>query len=186
MGESRGAHRRRLLVVVGGAVMVLLVGTAVGVLVARPSTSGSATRLVGARHLALAVPVTWKTEVQDGSFCPAIEPHTVDFYTPLGDGQGVGSCAVQGGASWPAEDSVSVYAIKKSTGGARLAHRSPTGMIGGMPYYLLDSRQTGPGVARRLVVPAAGVDFLVGAATRDAADALLATIRTVPAGTQLR
>jgi hypothetical protein len=81
---------------------------------------------------------------------------------------------------------VSVYTNKPPAGGPHLPRRSPTGTIDGMPYYLLDTRQTGPGVARRLVVPAAGVDFLVGAGTREAADALLATIRTVPAGTQLR
>jgi hypothetical protein len=134
--------------------------------------------------MALAVPSNWKTDVESGSFCPPTDPGTVEFFTPLHRGEGVGSCVVPIGASWPAQNSVSVYT--RSSGGVRTPHHAPSGTVHGLPYYIYDSRQSGPGVAMTLSVPGAGVSFLVGAADRDAASALLATIRFVPAGTRLR
>lgn len=179
-----GASTRQVWVT--GLALVAAAALAAGFVIAHRSAS-EGTRLVGARGVALAVPVSWKSEVQEGSFCAAMEPHTVEFYTPLQDDQGVGSCAVPTGGSWPAEDSLSVYTDPVTPRSARRhANRTPSGMVGGMPYYLLDGHMSGPGVARQLVIPAVGVDFLAGAATREAADRLLETVRAVPPGTNLR
>ena len=153
-------------------------------LVSCNDSSPPATRLVGAHRMALEVPADWKTYVQQGSFCPPVDPGTVEFFTPLQPGQGVGSCAVPIGGSWPAEDSVSIFT--KSTGGGRTPDHPPSGTVHGMAYFVSDSRQSGPGVAITLSVPEVGVSFLVGASDRDAAMDLLATIRYVPAGTRLR
>jgi hypothetical protein len=139
---------------------------------------------VGAHRIALAVPADWKTDVEEGSFCPPTDAGTVEFFTPLRRGEGVGSCATPIGASWPAQDSVSVYT--RSSGGVRTPRQAPSGTVHGLPYYISDSRQSGPGVAMTSSVPGAGVSFLVGAADRDEATALLATIHVVPAGTRLR
>lgn len=147
-------------------------------------SSSSPTRLVGAHRVALAVPADWKTSVERGSFCAPTNPRTVQFFTPLHPGEGVGSCAIPNGASWPAENSVSIYT--KFSGGVRTPHGAASGKVAGMPYYISDSRQSGPGVALTLTLPRAGVAFLVGATTRDAGKALLATVRYVPAGTPLR
>jgi hypothetical protein len=153
-------------------------------LVSCNDSSPTPTRLVGAHRLALAVPADWETEVQHGSFCPPVDPATVEFFTPLQPWQGVGSCAVPIGTSWPAENSVSIYT--KATGGGRTPDHPPSGTVHGLPYFVSDSRQSGPGVALTLSVPEAGVSFLVGAADREAAMDLLATIHYVPAGTPLR
>jgi hypothetical protein len=153
-------------------------------LVSCNDSSPTLTRLVGAHRVALAVPAGWKTDVGQGSFCAPVEPATVRFFTPLQPRQGVGSCAIPSGASWPAENSVSIYT--KSTGGVRTPDHPPSGTVHGMPYFVSDSRQSGPGFAMTLSVPEAGVSFLVGAADREAAMDLLATIRYVPAGTRLR
>jgi hypothetical protein len=154
------------------------------VLASCSGSSTTATRSVGAYRVALTVPAEWKTDVEHGSFCAPTVPGTVQFFTPLHRGEGVGSCAVPAGASWPAQNSVSVYT--RSSGGVRTPHRPQSGTVHGMPYYITDSRESGPGVAETLSVPGAGVSFLVGAADRDAAMALLATVRYVPAGTRLR
>lgn len=149
-----------------------------------PSASASSpTRLVGAHRIALAVPTDWKTSVERGAFCATIAPKTVQFFAPIRHG-GAGSCAIPRGVSWPAEDSVSIYT--RSTGGITSPGGAPAGKGAGMPYYISNSRQYGPGVALTLTVPRAGVAFLVGARTRDEATALLATIRRVPTGTPLR
>jgi hypothetical protein len=161
--------------------MVLLV-SAVSLLTACNGSSSTPARLVGAHRVALVVPADWMTEVQRGSFCPPTDGGTVEFFAPVHGG--VGSCAVPDGASWPAENSVSIYT--RSSGGVGAPHGAPSGMVHGMSYYTSDSRQAGPGVALTLTVPEAGVAFLVGAANRDAANALLATVRYVPAGTPLR
>jgi hypothetical protein len=58
--------------------------------------------------------------------------------------------------------------------------------VHGLPYYIAEVRQSGPGVAVGVSVPQADVSFLVGAPDRKTAEALLATIRFVPAGTRLR
>jgi hypothetical protein len=79
-----------------------------------------------------------------------------------------------------------VSIFTRSSGGVPTPRIAPSGRVNGMPYYVADSRETGPGVALTLTIPGAGVAFLVGAATRDAAKALLATIRSVPPGTRLR
>lgn len=163
------------------AALVVLAGFA---LAACNGSSPTGTRLVGAHRVALAVPADWKTDVEEGSFCPPTDPKTVEFFTPLQPREGVGSCATPIGASWPAQNSVSIYT--QSTGGVRTPHHPPSGTVHGMPFYVSDSRQSGPGFAMTLSVPGAGVSFLVGAADRDAAKALLATIRFVPAGTRLR
>lgn len=147
-------------------------------------SSPSPTRLVGAHRVALAVPADWKTDVQSGSFCPPTDPKTVEFFTPLQHHEGVGSCAIPGGASWPAQDSVSIYT--RSSFGVRTPHQPPSGTVHGMPYYISDSTQSGPGIAMTLNVPEAGVAFLVGAEDHAAARRLLATIRYEPPGTRLR
>jgi hypothetical protein len=161
--------------------LVLIAGFA---LAACSGSSPTPTRLVGAHRVALAVPADWKTDVEEGSFCAPTDPGTVEFFTPLQRGDAVGSCATPIGASWPAQDSVSVYTC--SLGGVRTPHHAPSGSVHGLPYYISDSSQSGPGVAMTLSVPGAGVSFLVGAADRDNAMALLATIRFVPAGARLR
>jgi hypothetical protein len=141
------------------------------------STPTAAPRLVGAHRVALVVPATWKTDVEQGGTCPPTSPETVQSFAPLQGG--VGSCSVPVGASWPAQDSVSIYT---SMSGIQNPHGAPSGSVHGFAYYISDSRQSGPGVARYLVVPQARVAFLVGAATRQGADSLLATIRFAPAG----
>jgi hypothetical protein len=148
-----------------------------------PARTSRDTRLVGARHVALAVPLDWKTHVEQGDYCPPTAPKTVEFFAP-NHGGGIGSCSVPIGAAWPAQKSVSIYT--KSSGGVRTPHGAPSGTVHGMPYYISDDRQSGPGMALTLTVPRAGVAFLVGAATRAAANALLATVQYVPAGTRLR
>jgi hypothetical protein len=55
-----------------------------------------------------------------------------------------------------------------------------------MPYYIFDSKISGTGVAETLDIPQVGVSFLVGGRDHAAANALLATIRYVNAGTRLR
>lgn len=137
------------------------------------------TRLVGAHRVALAVPADWKTEVQKGGYCPPTDPKRVEFFGPI-EGA-VGSCVIPDGASWPANNSVSVYTL-----GVRTPHAAPSGTLHGMPYYIADSKQEGSGFAMTLTVPAARVAFLVGAKDRDAAKALLRTVRFVPPGTTLR
>lgn len=146
-------------------------------------SSGESTRLVGAHRIALAVPAEWKTQVERGAYCLPTKPKTVQFFA-VPTHRAVGSCVVPDGASWPAQDSVSVYTGADETVGT--PHSAPAGRLHGMPYYIADSRQTGPGVAMTLTVPGAGVRFTVGAATRGEATALLDTIRLVPAGTTLR
>lgn len=146
------------------------------------SSTSPSTRLVGAHRVALAVPADWTTAVERGSFCAPTSPRTVEFFAPVRGP--VGSCAVPTGASWPAQDSVSVYT--RSSGGIRTPHAAPSGTVHGLPYYISDSRQSGSGAAMTLTVPRAGVSFLVGAPDRGAARALLATVRFVPAGTRLR
>jgi hypothetical protein len=175
------APRRRHTQVTSRAALVLIAGVA---LAACNSSSPTPTRLVGAHRMALAVPADWKTNVESGSFCAPTDPKTVEFFTPLRRGEGVGSCVMPLGASWPAEDSVSIYT--RSSGGVKTPHRAPSGTVHGLPYYVYDNRQSGPGVAMTLSVPGAGVSFLVGASDVAAAKALLATIRFVPAGTRLR
>ena len=175
------AARRRLTQVTSRAALVLIAGVA---LAACNSSSPTPTRLVGAHRMALAVPADWKTNVESGSFCAPTDAKTVEFFTPLHRGEGVGSCAVPNGASWPAEDSVSIYT--RSSGGVKTPHRAPSGTVHGLPYYVYDSRQAGPGVAMTLSVPGTGVSFLVGASDVATAKALLATVRFVPAGTHLR
>jgi hypothetical protein len=142
--------------------------------------TSTATRLVGAHRYALAVPATWKTHVEHEDTCAPTEPETVQFFAPIHGP--VGSCVVPDGASWPAQDSVSIYV--GLTGPT--PHRPPSGTVHGLPYYIAEVRQTGPGVAVGLTVPHADVSFLVGAPDRKTADALLATLRYVPAGTRLR
>lgn len=167
------------------ATVALLASLALGSCDASPPDAPAEveTRLVGAHGLALAVPANWETDVERDSTCPPIDPNTVVFFEAVRGPYG--SCAVPDGASWPAEDSLSVYA--KSPGETRtFLTGQPTGWVDGMPYYISYSRQLGPGAARRLVVPQAGVEFVVGAATTRAADALLATIQSVPPGTPLR
>jgi hypothetical protein len=131
--------------------------------------------------VALAVPAAWKTHVERGDTCPPTNTRMVQFFAPLHGP--VGSCAVPTGASWPAQDSVSIYTW---TSDDRRPSRAPDGRVHGLPYYISDQRQSGPGVAMALSVPQAHVSFLVGAADRDTAAALLATIRVVPPGTRLR
>src|ERR1700754_2117235 len=95
---AMGCRRTR---VATRAASLLIVGLALA------SCNGSAptpTRLVGAHRMALVVPAEWKTEVEEGSFCAPTDPGTVQFFTPLRRGEGVGSCAVPIGASWPAQD----------------------------------------------------------------------------------
>jgi hypothetical protein len=171
-----GCRRSRMTTRVA---LLLMAGLAVA---ACNGSSSTATRLVGAHRVAVAVPADWKTDVEHGSFCAPTDPGTVEFFTPVHGG--IGSCALPIGASWPAQDSVSIYT--RFSGGVRTPHGSPSGTVHGMSYYISDSRQSGPGVAITLSVPGAGVSFLVGAADRDAALAFLATIRYVPAGTRLR
>jgi hypothetical protein len=145
------------------------------------------TRLVGANRVAVAVPANWKTQVEHGSSCPTMTPKTVQYFTPPGPLQVVGSCiGPRAGESWPAQDSVSIY-TRSSAGSASVhtPHQPASGTVHGMPYYISNSRQSGPGVALRLTVPRAGVAFLVGAADRASAQALLATVRYVPGGTRL-
>jgi hypothetical protein len=180
--EGQLDRRRRQLIVGAGTAIVLVAATA-AVLLVRHSPSGPS-RLVGARGLALVVPADWNVRADRGG-CPPTTPETVEIILPLLDDAAAGSCEVPGGASWPAADTVTAT-IEVRSSGCRLAHTRPSGTIAGMPYYLLDGRQLGPGVARRLVVPEAGVDFFVGAVTAQKADALLATIRSVPIGTRLR
>ena len=136
------------------------------------------TRLVGAHRVALSVPAHWRTDVEHGSYCPATKPDTVELFAPAHGP--VGSCAVPVRASWPAVDSVSIYTT--SSGGVETPRIAPSGTLHGMPYYVTDSRQPGPGVALTLTVPRAGVAFLVGSASRDAATSLLATVRLAPPG----
>jgi hypothetical protein len=156
-------------------------------------SSSPATRFVGARRVALAVPADWKTEVGG---CPST-PRMVDFLPPLKDGEGAGSCVTQSGGSLPANDTVAVYIMAVGdlarprsccSGEFRSPHSQPSGTVHGMPYYIFDSNVIGAtGVAAvTLDVPKIGVAFLVGAHDHDAASALLATVRLVPAGTQLR
>jgi hypothetical protein len=141
------------------------------------ASAPTSTRLVGAHRVALAVPTEWKTRIERGDTCPPTEPGTVQFFAPLHGP--VGSCVVPIGASWPAQDSVSVYTW---SGDERTPTEKPAGSVHGLPYYISDTRQTGPGVAVTLSVPLAHVSFLVGAADRAAATALLATIRFLPRG----
>lgn len=151
--------------------------------VALSSCSGSSptpTRLVGAHQVALVVPSEWKTHVEHGDTCPPTDPKTVQFFAPLHGP--VGSCAVPTGASWPAQQSVSIYT--RLSGPA--PHRTPSGTVHGLPYYIAEVRQSGPGVAMGLSVPRADVSFLVGAPDHDTALALLNTVRFVPTGTHLR
>lgn len=79
-------------------------------------------------------------------------------------------------------ESVSIYT--RLSGPA--PHRTPSGTVHGLPYYIDDVQQSGPGVAMGLSVPGADVSFIVGAPDRDTALALLKTIRFVPAETHLR
>lgn len=160
------------------ATLVLIVATT---LASCHGSAPAATRLVGAHRVALAVPAEWRTHVERGDTCPPTEPRTVQFFAPLHGP--VGSCVVPTGASWPAQDSVSVSTW---SGDEQAPTRKPDGSVHGLPYYLSDVRQTGPGVAMALSVPLAHVSFLVGAADHATATALLATIRFVPAGTTLR
>src|SRR3954453_6031945 len=71
------------------------------------SSSPTPTRLVGAHRVAVVVPADWKTHVEHGDTCPPTDPKTVQFFAPLHGP--VGSCAVPTGASWPAQESVSIY-----------------------------------------------------------------------------
>lgn len=140
----------------------------------------TATRLVGAHQVALVVPAEWKTDVEHNSFCPPFVPKTVQFFDVNGP---LASCAGPIGASWPAEDSVSIYTQPPRM---QTPQGEPSGMIHGLAYYISDSRQSGPGVAMTLAVPGADVSFLIGAADRATATALFSTIHFVPGGTQLR
>lgn len=144
------------------------------------SSSPTPTRLVGAHRVAVVVPADWKTHLEHGDTCPPTDPKTVQFFAPLHGP--VGSCAVPDGASWPAQESVSIYT--RLSGPA--PHRTPSGTVHGLPYYIDDVQQSGPGVAMGLSVPGADVSFIVGAPDRDTALALLKTIRFVPAETHLR
>jgi hypothetical protein len=121
--------------------------------VALSSCNGSSptpTRLVGAHRVALLVPADWKTHVEHGDTCPPTDPKTVQFFAPLHGP--VGSCAVPTGASWPAQQSVSIY-----TGLSGPApHRTPSGTVHGLPYYIAEVRQPGPGVGMGLRRPPSG------------------------------
>ena len=98
------------------------------------------------------------------------------FFSPIKRAP-LASCVVPDGASWPAQNSVSIY--RRAAPGVPAARGEPAGSVRDMPYYISDSRQTGPGVAVQLVIPQAGIAFLVGAADRDKALAILSTIRYV-------
>jgi hypothetical protein len=152
----------------------------VGMALTSCSSSPMPTRLVGAHRVASVVPADWKTSVEHGDTCPPTDPKTVRFFAPLHGP--VGSCVVPTGASWPAQDSVSIYT--RLSGPA--PHRTSSGSVHGLPYYIVDVRQSGPGVAMGLSVPRADVSFVVGAPDHATAQALLATICFVPAGTRLR
>lgn len=151
----------------------------------QPTTQHAvSSRWVGDHHVAVAVPAVWQTEVQPGNQpCPPVDPETVMFFSPMERGP-LASCVVPDGASWPARNSVSIY--RRGAPGVPAARGEPAGSVGDMPYYISNGRQTGPGVAVRLVVPQAGIAFLVGAADRDKALAILSTIRYVPDSGMLR
>jgi hypothetical protein len=170
-----GALRR--LSLMRKCALLLVVGFA---LTSCNGSSPTPTRLVGANRVALAVPADWKTHVERGDTCPPTDPRTVQFFAPVHGP--VGSCTVPTGASWPAQDSVSIYTRLSGPS----PHRAPSGRVHGLPYYIVDVRQSGPGVAVGLSVPQADVSFIVGAPDPATADALLATLRFVPVGTRLR
>lgn len=173
---------RRTRHVTSRIALVLIAGFT---LAACGGSSPTPTRMVGAHRIALVVPADWTTDRRGpGVFCAPTDPGTVEFFSPLRPGTPVGSCVMKNGESSPAQDSVSVYT--RSSGGVGTPHHATSGTVHDLPYYISDSRQAGPGVAMTLSVPGAGVSFLVGAADRDRAMALLATIRFVPAGTRLR
>lgn len=181
--RAEAHHRRTTSIRVGAVVGVALV---CGGLVAAahqhsatPSTPPGATRLVGAEGLVLLIPAAWSTGVEVGAYCPPDTPRTVQFFVS-DPGGAIGSCAVEAGSSWPAEESLSVYTHLSG----HAPHRTADGTVAGMPYYLFDDPgHQGPGVARDLSVPAARIRFLVGAATVHQADAILRTIRSAPTGT---
>ncbi len=156
-------------------------------------SSSEAMRLVGSRRVAVEVPADWKTEING---C-ASTPRMVDFDVPMHGQQAAGGCVVPAGGSVPARDTVSVYVMKASlldrrrpccSGEFREPNTPPAGTVHGMLYYVFDSYDTGRigVVAMTLDVPEIGVAFLVGARDRASAQALLATIQAVPAGTKLR
>jgi hypothetical protein len=195
LGRGKTMHRRRRVAAIGFGCVALAVAAgfasnkthlgghqAPPVATPGPTTPTGPTRWVGAQRVALAVPSSWKTEVQRDSLCPTSDPQTVQFFA-FRHGPSA-PCGVPIGGSWPALDSVSIYT--HSEGVDPTPNDPPSGTVGGLSYYIADSRQTGPGVAMTLTVPEAGVQFLVGAANPDAAHALLATVRYVPAGTSLR
>jgi hypothetical protein len=154
--------------------------------------SGSpATRLVGARRLALAVPADWRSDVGG---CPSV-PREVVF--PVPEHSAAPGCEMSGNEALPNYDTVEVYILPKTylgrpqsccRGEFRDPGGAPSGTVHGMPYYILDSKVlgTGVGVAETLNIPQVGVAFLVGARDHAAANFLLATIRYVNAGTRLR
>lgn len=174
---ARSARRRHMR---KSAAVLLAAGFA---LASCHDSSVTPTRLVGAHRVVLEVPAAWKTHVEHGDTCPPTDPGTVQFFAPIHGP--VGSCAVPIGASWPAQNSVSVYTWSPGHGG-RAPSGAPDGRVHGLPYYISDTRQSGPGVAMALSVPKAHVSFLVGAADSDSATALLATVRFVPVGTRVR
>jgi hypothetical protein len=180
---------RRALGIGGGLLACLAVGLALATSgfglfhvdrPAPPVPPSGPTRPVGANGLVLSVPAGWDTRVEQGSECPPIEPNVVEFYLPVRDG--LGSCSSRPGASVPPENTLAVF-----TDPPNVLPRPDTdsaGTVAGMPFYISDAVQhSGPGVARRLLVPAAGVTFTVGAATTAEADGILATLRTAPADT---
>ncbi len=188
--RARTATPRRWAIGIGGGLLACL---AVGLTLAtsgfgllhhdRPAPAvppSGPTRLVGAHGLVVAVPAGWDTRVERGSECPPIEPNVVQFYLPVYGG--IGSCGFRPGTSVPPENTLAVFTDPPNV--LPKPHTDPAGTIGGMPYYISDAAQhAGPGVARTLLVPAAGVSFTVGAATTAEAGDILATLRLTPAGT---
>jgi hypothetical protein len=184
--RGRAAARRRLANLLLVAVVAALVTTGSVFAVSHrgspdvAATPSAETRLVGAHGVVVAVPSDWETEVEQGSYCGPVTPRMVRFFLPFRGP--VGLCAIPMNASWPAVDALTV-----STGSLMGADVTPagdpSGTVAGMPYFVSDAKQTGPGVARSLVVPDAGVRFTVAAATASRADALLATIQLAPKGT---
>lgn len=105
------------------------------------------------------------------------------FFSPI-ERAPLASCVVPDGASWPAQNSVSIY--RTAAPGVPAARGEPAGSMRDLSYYISNGRQTGPGVAVQVVVPQAGIAFMVGAADRDKALAILSTIRYVDDSGMLR
>lgn len=177
----QSARRRRTgWYVIGSVAAVAILG---GVLAATPPRSPKPsspptgpTRLVGANNIVLSVPAKWRTLVQINSQCPPDSPQIVQYFVRQRSAP-VSSCDVRPGASWPAEDTLTVYTDVN----ARTPTAKPAGSVAGHPYYLQTVQDhQGPGVARALTIPDVHLRFMVGAATTHQADAVLRTVQRVP------